>query len=188
MRTLVTTLVATLSLGPLVASKGSDDKTCKGENCNSDDTGGAEEITPRNLVAIGYDNELGVNQLHSIDVETGVVETLLSFTFGAGWWWPGVVSDSDNGVIYCVDGDETLYRIAMDGSDIEAVGTLSLSMQAMDMGPDGLLGIGYSTNTGYNYLRSVDPETAEVTNLTSFEFDSGSWEVVVVNDIAAGGL
>jgi myo-inositol-hexaphosphate 3-phosphohydrolase len=186
MRTRFLTLL-TLPLSILAGCSGSTEpESCDSGDCSDDS--GSTESEDRDLIAIGYDDALSVNQLHSIDVETGEVTTLLNFGFDVGWWYPGVISDSENGFIYCVSGSDSLYRFAMDGSSVEVVGTLSDTMQAMDMGPDGLIGIGYNKSSGFNVLRTVDTDTAEVSNVTSFQFDSGSWEVFVMNDIEAGEL
>ena len=90
-----------------------------------------------------------------IDVETAETTLLKSFSFDAGWWYPGIISDPVNETIYCVSGSDTLYSLAMDGSSVDAVGEITKNIQAAGMGPDGLIGIGYSNLTGKNAFLPV---------------------------------
>jgi uncharacterized protein (DUF2147 family) len=138
------------------------------------------------LIGIGYNPMSGKNVLRSVDLETAAVSDLTDFTFDSDWWYGYVVNDPENGVVYAVSGNDTLFRLQMDGSAVEEVGTLSKGIQHMGLGTDGLIGVGYNESTGLNEVRSVNTETAEVTTLTSFAFDTGSWQAWVVTDPEAG--
>jgi hypothetical protein len=157
------------------------------------DTGGTSQVAEEgdaHLIGLGFSSEGGTHELRSIDPGTAEVSLVGTVDFGADGYesWFGVMTDSDAGVLYAVSTAGDLHSVAMDGSAATNVGTLSQSIQAMDVGNDGLVGIGYDEGRGLNVLRSIDVTTAEVTDLTTFEFDSGSWQAYVVNDPAAGVL
>ena len=188
MRPLFNATLSALSLSLLAGCTPStvEKDPCDTANCGQDSTPTVQNAEPRSLVAIGYNDAEGVNELYSINVETAEVTTLLSFEFDSGSWWPGIVSDTENGVLYCVSMNNTLYRIAMDGSSIEAMGELSKSIQNMGMGTDQLIGIGYKEISEKNVLRSIDPATGEVSDILDFTFESGSWELNVTPNVDAG--
>ena len=129
------------------------------------------------LIGIGYNDSTGNNELRSVSLSTAEITTLTSFNFDSSSNWNSsmMVTDPDNGYVYANSDNLTLYRINMDGSAVIEIGTLSQHMEAWGLdGNGGLIGIGYNDSTGHNELRSVNVSTAEVTTLTSFDFDSGS--------------
>jgi hypothetical protein len=153
-----------------------------------DDTGNPPVGANANLIGIGYNNATAHNELRSVDPATATVTTLTSFDFDSGGWNAQVITDPAVGVLYAVSSENTLYSFAMDGSAVTAIGTLSQPMQTIGLGNNELIGIGYNDATAHNELRSVDPATATVTTLTSFDFDSGGWNAQVITDPAAGVL
>jgi hypothetical protein len=107
------------------------------------------------LVGIGYDEGRGLNVLRSIDVTTAEVTDLTTFEFDSGSWQAYVVNDPAAGVLYAVSMNDTLYRLQMDGSAVEAIGTLTQGIQHMGVGIGGLIGVGYNEQSGLNELRSI---------------------------------
>jgi hypothetical protein len=138
------------------------------------------------LIGIGYNPMSGLNVLRSVDLDTAEVTDLKSFAFDNDYWYGYVVNDPAAGVVYAVSMSDTLYRLQMDGSGVEEVGTLTQGIQHMGLGVDGLIGVGYNNTTGLNEVRSVNTETAEVTTLTQFAFDTGEWQPWVITDPKAG--
>jgi len=144
------------------------------------------DVGTEGLIGIGYNPVTGLNVLRSVDAATAQVTDLTTFAFDTGMWHAYVVNDVEAGVVYAVSTSDTLYRFQMDGSGYEEVGALSQGIQHMGLGTDGLIGIGYNTTTGLNEVRSVNTDTAEVTTMSTFAFDSGEWEPWVVTDPRAG--
>ena len=144
------------------------------------------DVGPEGLIGIGYNPVTGLNVLRSVDAATAQVTDLTTFTFDTGMWHAYVVNDVEAGVVYAVSTSDTLYRFQMDGSGHEEVGTLSQGIQHMGLGTDGLIGVGYNNTTGLNEVRSVNTDTAEVTTLSTFAFDTGEWNPWVVTDPKAG--
>ena len=59
---------------------------------------------------------------------------------------------------------------------MKSVISVSVEFQALRAEPNGtLIGIGYNSSIGQNFIAKLDPVTGAVTTLNSFTFDSGAW-------------
>ena len=138
------------------------------------------------LIAIGYDNFADENVLRAVDTESGAVSDIMSFEFKAGSWEVFIVPDREAGVIYATDTEHRLYKIAMDGSEVDVVGQWFDPHIYMGLGVDGLIGIAENDKTKMLEVLSLSTTTAEVSSLISFEFDTAIWDSYVVTDPDAG--
>ena len=139
------------------------------QNWGLDDNGG--------LIGIGYNDSTEQNEIRRVNMSTAEVTTIASFVFNSGSWHPWMmVTDPDSGYIYANSSDLMLYRIKMDGSEIEEIGTLTETFQAWGLDDNGgLIGIGYNDSTELNEIRQVNMSTAEVTTIASFVLNTGNW-------------
>lgn len=137
------------------------------------------------LIGIGYDESTQQNYIIQVNVSTGVATKILSFYFVNSCWHPWMmVTDPKNGYIYANDCNAQLYRLKMDGSEVKKIGYLNEYFQQWGMDDKGgLIGIGYNETSGMNEIRQVNINTAEVTTIKSFAFNTGWWhpEFMVTN-------
>jgi len=137
------------------------------------------------LIGIGYDESTQQNYIIQVNVSTGAATKISSFYFVNSCWHPWMmVTDPKNGYIYANDCNGQLYRIIMDGSEVKKIGYLNKYFQQWGMDDKGgLIGIGYNETSEMNEIRQVDINTAEVTTIKSFAFNTGWWhpEFMITN-------
>ena len=139
MRTLTFVLSSLLLVVGCTDSKSDD-------NADTGAGSGAGAAGDAHLIGLGFNSDTSSHELRSIDPDSAEVTAVGSVDFGADGYeeWFGVMTDSDAGMMYAVSTAGALHSIAMDGSSAEVVGTLSQSIQAMDVGTNGLIGVGYN--------------------------------------------
>ena len=132
------------------------------------------------LIGIGYDFSIRKNFIATMDPHSGAVTTLSNFSVNNGFWSPSsLIVSSDDLYAFSASGrvgNGSLYDFNATTGALKSVVSVAVQFDPLHAEPNGtIIGIGYNSATGQNFIGTLDPHSGAVVTLNSFTFDSGGW-------------
>jgi hypothetical protein len=123
------------------------------------------------LVGLGYNYATSENYVETIDASTGAATLIASFKFNTGYFGTSTYAVSTTDA-YATSSSGLLYDVNLATGTVSTVQSDS-GLDALSYSGATLVGIGYNTATGENYVETIDATTGAADVIASFKFNTG---------------